>query len=123
DGGPFGITGLRQHADGPAEMTLRADDPGDLDRAEIEVLRQPGGGTLDVELEQGVHAAIATAAAAPQAVWLPAPSAPGGHTLTLRARGDGPVDVLAWSIARGRPGVIYANLGTVSAGVELMDAW
>ena len=53
DPGPFGITGLRQHADGPAEMTLSADDPGDLDRAEIEVLRQPGGGTLDVELETG----------------------------------------------------------------------
>ena len=123
DGGPFGFTGLRQHADGPAEMTLSADDPGDLDRAEIEVLRQPGGGTLDVELEQGAHAAIATAAAAPQAAWLPVPSSPGSHTLTLRARGDGPVDVLAWSITRGRPGVIYANLGTVSAGVELMDAW
>ena len=95
-------------------MTLSADDPGDLDRAEIEVLRQPGGGTLDVELEQGAHAAIATAAATPQAAWLPVPSSPGSHTLTLRARGDGPVDVLAWSVARGRPGVIYANLGTVS---------
>ena len=28
-------------------MTLSVDDPGDLARTEIEVLRQPGGGTLD----------------------------------------------------------------------------
>jgi lysophospholipase L1-like esterase len=123
DPGPYGVTGLRQHADGPAEMTLSADDPGDLDRAEIEVLRQPGGGTLDVDLERGGHTTIATAATAPQAVWLPVPPGNGSHTLTLRARGDGPVDVLAWGVARGRPGVIYANLGTVGASVDLMDAW
>lgn len=121
--GPFGVTGLRQHADGPAEMTLSVSDPGDLDRAEIEVLRQPGGGTIDIELERGGHATIATNAPSEQAVWLPVPSAPGSLTLTLRARGDGPVDVLAWSAARGRPGVIYANLGTIGASVDLMDRW
>jgi lysophospholipase L1-like esterase len=121
--GIFGVTGLRQHADGPAEMILSATDPGDLDRAEIEVLRQPGGGTIDVELERGGHAAVATNAPAVQAVWLPVPSSPGSRTLTVRARGDGPADVLAWSAARGRPGVIYANLGTIGASVDLMDGW
>lgn len=123
DPGPFGITGLRQHADGPAEMTLLADDPGDLDHAEVEVLRQPGGGMLDATLDNGGRAVIGTAAPSQQAAWLTLPSSPGSHTLTLRARGDGPVDVLAWSVARNRPGVIYANLGTVSATVDLMDAW
>ena len=68
-------------------MTLSADDPGDLDHAEIEVLRQPSGGTLDVELETGAHTSIATAAPAPQAVWLPVPSAPGQpHADAARAR-------------------------------------
>lgn len=121
--GPFGVTGLRQHADGVAEMTLSAPDPGDLDHAEIEVLRQPDGGTIDIELETGAHAAVATALASEQAVWLPVPSAPGSGTLTIRSRGDGPVDVLAWSVSRGRPGVIYANLGTIGASVDLMDRW
>jgi lysophospholipase L1-like esterase len=123
DPGPYGVTGLRQHADAPAAMTLTTDDPGDLEHAEIEVLRQPGGGTLDVELELGARTSIATASPTEQAVWLAAPSAPGSHTLTLRARGDGPVDVLAWSVSRGRRGVFYANLGTVGASVDLMDAW
>jgi lysophospholipase L1-like esterase len=121
--GPFGIAGLRQHADGPAEMTLVVDDPGDLDQVEIEVLRQPGGGTLDVELDPATRTAIATDAPAQQAAWQSIPHPPGSRTLTLRARGDGPVDVLAWSVTRGRPGVIYANLGTVSADIDLMDAW
>ena len=118
DPGPFGITGLRQHADRPAEMALSVDDPGELAQAEIEVLRQPGGGTIDAN-----GASISTAAASVQAVWLKVPVAAGSNTLTLRARGDGPVDLLAWSIARGRPGVIYANLGTIGASVDLMDQW
>jgi lysophospholipase L1-like esterase len=51
------------------------------------------------------------------------PAAPGSHTLTARARGDGPVDVLAWRVTRGTPGVSYANLGTIGATVDLMDVW
>lgn len=121
--GPFGITGLRQHADRPAEMTLTVGDPGDLDQAEIEVLRQPGGGTLDIYMDAGGSSSIATASPVAQAAWVPAPSALGSRTMTLRARGDGPVDVLAWSVSRGRPGVIYANLGTIGASVDLMDRW
>jgi len=116
DPGPFGITGLRQHTDGPAQMMLSVDDPGDLSQAEVEILRQPGGGTLDAN-----GTPIATAAASTQAVWLKVPTS--GSTLTLSARGDGPVDVLAWSVGRGRPGVIWANLGTIGASVDLMDVW
>ena len=121
--GPFGITGLRQHADGDAAMTLSAAESGDLDRAEIEVLNQPGGGTIDAEFDTGERAAIVTAAPVEQAAWPTLPSAHGSHTLTLRARGDGPVDVLAWSVTRGRPGVIYANLGTIGASIDLLDRW
>ena len=121
--GPFGITGLRQHASGPAEMTLSAATSGDLDRSEIEILQRPDGGTIDVEFDTGVRTVIATAAAVEQALWITLPSAPGSDALTLRARGDGPVDVLAWSAARGTPGVIYANLGTIGASVDLLGRW
>lgn len=95
DPGPFGITGLRQHADRPAEMTLSVDDSGDLMQAEVEVLRQPGGGTIEAN---GIP--ISTAAASVQALWLKVPQVPGSNMLTLRARGDGPVDLLAWRVAR-----------------------
>ncbi|HEX4172610.1 MAG TPA: hypothetical protein VHY82_09035 [Acetobacteraceae bacterium] len=121
--GPFGITGLRQHASGSATMTLTVDDSHDLENAEIEVLRQPGGGTLLAELEHGSRAAIATTAPTRNAAWQPVPPATGSHTLTLDAIGDGPVDVLAWRITRGRPGVIYANLDAVEADIDMLDRW
>jgi lysophospholipase L1-like esterase len=123
DVGPFGITGLRQQADGPAMMRLLADDAGDLNHVEIEVLRQPGGGTLAVDLDGGSHMTISTAAPTQQAVWLALPSTPGSHALTLGARGDGRVSLMAWSVTRGGPGVIYANLGTVGATADLLDTW
>jgi lysophospholipase L1-like esterase len=122
EAGPFGVTGLRQQAAGPAVMRLLADDASDLNFAEIEVLRQPGGGTLDVELD-GSHVTVPTAAPTQQAAWFSLPHTPGNHTLTLVARGDGVVSVMAWSVTRGGPGVIYANLGTPGATADLIDAW
>jgi lysophospholipase L1-like esterase len=121
--GPFGISGLRQQAVGEAEMTLSVADPGELDRAEVEVLKQPGGGSIDVEFDTGVRGSISTAAQAEQVLWITLPPAPGSHALTLRARGDGVVDVLAWSVTRGGRGVVYANLGTIGASVDLLDRW
>jgi lysophospholipase L1-like esterase len=121
--GPFGIAGVRQHASGPATMTLTVDDSDDLAHAEIEVLRQPGGGTLLAQLEHGSRAPIATTAPTRNAAWQPVPPAAGSRTLTVEALGDGPVDLLGWNIARGRPGVIYANLGTPGTDVDAMDRW
>jgi lysophospholipase L1-like esterase len=43
--------------------------------------------------------------------------------VALRARGDGPVDLLSWSAARAAPGVIYANLGTIGATIRLTNRW
>jgi lysophospholipase L1-like esterase len=120
--GPFGLTGLRQHADGPATMTLNA-DPSDLAQVELEVLRQPGGGIVDASLAGGSPTALATNAATEQVVWLPLPPGAGSQTLTVSARGDGPVDIMAWSVLRGTPGVVYANLGTIGAKVDIMDSW
>jgi lysophospholipase L1-like esterase len=111
--GPFGIAGLRQHADGSATMTLTVDDSNELANVEIELLRQPRGGTVFASLQHGSRAAISTNAPTQNAAWQPIPPAPGSRTLDVEALGDGPVDMLAWSISRGRPGIVYANLGMV----------
>ncbi|MBV9756695.1 MAG: hypothetical protein JO047_06545 [Alphaproteobacteria bacterium] len=120
--GPFGLTGLRQHADGPADMMLSADAPGELQQAGVEVLQQPGGGTLEYAFDGGASGTIATDAPRPTAARF---GLAGGDAtaLTLRARGDGPVDVLAWWARRRAPGVIWANLGTVGATVDLLGRW
>ena len=111
--GPFGIIGLRQHAGGAATTTLTVEDSNELANVEIELLRQPRGGTVFARLEHGSRAAISTNAPTQNAAWQPVPPAPGSHTLDVEALGDGPVDTLAWNISRNRPGVVYANLGTI----------
>lgn len=120
--GPFGLAGLRQHADFPAEMTIEADQPGQMLRAGVEVLRQPGGGTLDVSVDDGAPVSTSTSGAE-GARWIDAPASATGERLSVRARGDGPVDVLGWRIGGPVPGVQYANLGTIGATAELMAAW
>ena len=117
--GPFGIAGVRMHASGPAEMTLRGDEPGRLGLVWVEALGQPGGGTLDAEWQSGARASFPTGGAG--SLWLPMPA--GAGAFTLRARGDGPVDVLSWTAQRTRPGVTWSNLGTIGATVDLIGRW
>jgi lysophospholipase L1-like esterase len=112
-GGPFGIAGLRLRAGAAATLTLTVDDSNELSSVQIELLRQPRGGTIFAALTHGSRAAISTNAPTQNAAWQPVPPAPGSRTLDVEALGDGPVDILAWSITRSRPGVVYANLGTV----------
>lgn len=121
--GPFGIAGIRQHAGTPATLTLTVGDAADLGVAEVEVLRQPGGGTVDIGLDTGTPVKVATDSAGTAAIWITVPAAADARTLTVHARGDGPVDVLAWRIARTAPGIVYANLGTIGATAALPDRW
>lgn len=121
--GPFGITGLRQHAEGAASMSLSVVDPADLSLAEIEVVMQPGGGAIELGMDNGRSTTVSTAASAVRAAWFTAPAASGSHILTMRALGDGPVDVLGWRVERHQAGVVYANLGTIGATADLPDRW
>jgi lysophospholipase L1-like esterase len=121
--GPFGLTGLRQTATGPAEMLLQADQPGGIARVTVEALAQPGGGTIDAIADNGATAAFSTNGRAGAPLWFDMPTTAGSASLTLRARGDGPVDLLSWTIGRGHAGITYSNLGTVSATIDLIGRW
>jgi len=120
----IGLAATRMHSAGPAEMTYSVDDPADLRQVAIEILQQPGGGSLSVAYDDRPAWLLGTAAAPPdRAVWVTLPASAGAHTMTLRARGDGPVDLLAVDLRRARPGVIWANLGTVGATVAQVASW
>ncbi|CAH2603874.1 conserved protein of unknown function [Rhodovastum atsumiense] len=130
--GPFGLSGLRQRAEGTAEMTLTARTPGGVCRVWVEALGQPGGGTLELRADTGASVSLATAAApAPgpggaigrAPLWLDLKAGPAAKAVVLRAGGDGPVDVLSWGAANGRRGVSYANLGTIGATIDLVGRW
>ena len=118
--GPFGIAGIRQHAGGPAEMTLSSADPADQTGVVLEFLAQPGGGSVDIASATGWRTRISTNAAAAGAQWVTLPKGAGGGQVTVTAVGDAPVDMLSWTTERDRPGVIVSNLGTIGATMDLL---
>ncbi len=120
--GPFGIAGVRQHAVGPATMTLKSTTPDGLGDVTVEAYGQAGGGTIDLAWNGG-HTASFSTSAAPGPIWFTMPPGPPGGTLTLHARGDGPVDLLSWTTSLARPGVAYSNLGTIGATIDLIGRW
>jgi lysophospholipase L1-like esterase len=122
DAGPFGFAGVRQQAGGAASMTLLAGSP-DLARTSLELLAQPGGGTLDVVASDGPAQSVSTASEQPALLRVVTPAGPETSSLELRTRADGPVTLLAWSAERDAPGVTWSNLGTVGATVELLQSW
>ena len=101
-------------------MTLRSGDPGGLGTVFAEVRGRPGGGTLDASTEAGIKVVFSSDASTGRPIFLPMPAVPKGATLTLRARGDGPVDVMSLFAIRDVPGVTYSNLGTIGAKVDEM---
>lgn len=122
DPGPFGFAGIRQQTGANSTMTLTAPPP-DLTRVSVEVLAQPGGGTLDITTSDGRTASVATAGGKPGMMRIEVPSGPATASLELRARPNGPVDMLAWTAERDGPGVTWSNLGTIGATVELVNGW
>ncbi len=122
DAGAFGFTAIRQHADGDATMTLSASPP-DLAHVFIDVLAQPGGGTLTVTDSAGRTMRVSTAAADYRRMRITAPTGPATATLELRTAADGPVDLLSWTAERDAPGVTWSNLGTIGATMDLVGSW
>ena len=118
--GPFGISALRQTADGRAEMTLHSKEPGGIDDIWVEALGQPRGGTIDATPDSGRVVSFKTDSASVKPMWLALPNA---HGVTLRTRGDGPVDLLSWTALRHHAGVTWSNLGTIGATADLIGRW
>ncbi len=136
--GPFGITGLRQHSLGRADMALEVEQPGDLALVELEFLPLPGGGRVAIGFDSGPGLMLDTSDGGlidtrlgdtrvreggnPPAIWGRA-SAPNAMRMTVTTLGDGPVDMLSCRINRRDPGVTWSNLGTIGATVDLVSRW
>lgn len=118
---PAGLPALRQHADGPASMTLSA-EPGELEHTTLELLTQPGGGALDISTSDGRIVRAATDGPLGTRR-IQAPTTAATAWVQLAAVGDGPVDMLSWTAERGRGGATWSNLGTVGATMELAQRW
>lgn len=120
-GGAFGIASARQEASGPAEATLSVTDGSTIGAAEVELLGQPGGGSVQIQAPPAPPVVARSAGTGP--VWVQVPVAAGATQITVRALGDGPVDWLAWRVQRGGGGVSLSNLGIPGATVSMLNLW
>ncbi len=120
--GIFGISGFRARAAKPGDRAILTSTETDgFDTLMLTVLRHPFGGTLDLEVDGQPLPPITTAAeTGPQVARVQIPVPHGARQAVLTARGDGPVDLLAWGPQRQRPGIILEAHGTVGATIKLL---
>ena len=122
--GPFGLAGTREHGSRPSErMLLTSTEEAGFSHAAIEVLRRPGAGAVDIQIDNGPVHTVPTDGPEQRADWIDLPAAPGSHTLSASPHGDGPVDMLSWDTERPGPGVLYENFGTIGATIDIMGRW
>jgi lysophospholipase L1-like esterase len=120
--GLFGVSGFRARATKPGDRaTLTSTETAGFDTLLLTVLRQPLGGTLELEIDGQRLPPISTAAeTGPQVARLSVPVPAGSHQAVLTARADGPTDLLAWGATRQQPGVLLEAHGTVGATIKLV---
>jgi lysophospholipase L1-like esterase len=120
--GLFGVSGFRARATKPGDRAmLTSTEEAGFDTLLLTVLRQPLGGTLELEIDGQRLPAISTAAeTGPQVARLSIPVPQGSRQATLTARADGPTDLLAWGSLRQKPGVVLEAHGTVGATIKLL---
>ncbi len=122
--GPFGVTGFRSRAtQASARMVLQPQGEVGFEQVEVEVMLQPGGGTL-LAFADGVEVAHASTRDQGTSTGLMRlPLTASAKHIELSTKGDGPVDVLAWSVARKDSGVVLDSQGIVGTTVSIMDRW
>ena len=145
--GPFGITGFRaigNKANQRLVLVSRTPDP--FEMFKVEVRTRKDGGALKVMIGDAPAVMLSTRTTTyPHrsngefAHWTEPLRTRNGrslpyveHTFSVPrgARkvevwpaGDGPVELLSWSLRGGRPGVLYHSQGVVGASAEIVKRW
>jgi lysophospholipase L1-like esterase len=119
----YGVTGfVAESRSAGAALLLETKDPAGFDQVEVEVLSQPKGGALDIEVDDkrlrrvntdGTHHLGRITLSVPV----------GSHALRLTAVDRRPVQIVAWTIERRAPGVVLDALGISGATVGVISRW
>jgi lysophospholipase L1-like esterase len=121
--GPFGLSGfLARSRNAGAGLSISAMNTG-FDEAEISFLRRPGGGSLDVLVDDQRVSRIETKGDRLVADRLVVPTAPGSRRLDVRAVDRQPVDLLTLGIEKKERGVIVEGHGISGATAGVMGKW
>ncbi len=123
-GGLFGLSGFRVRATSPSDvLTLESQESAGFDMVALEVVRQPGGGTIVVSVDGRQVQELPTRGDIMQAARLDLPVPARSHRLELRPRGDGPVELLSWTVQRSGRGVVLDSHGIVGVTVNIIGNW
>src|ERR1700733_9897815 len=122
----FWLSGFNAVASASGEvLTFASDTPVPFDSIEIEALRQPGGGSIDISLYGPVktRADLGGTAVEPGGLRLRPDGAPSDRVrqIEIRTRGTGAVSIASIGIYQKQAGVSYNNIGYPGATIDLVS--
>ena len=121
--GPFGISGFRTEAASDQEwMRLTIDQGVPFNTVTLNLLQQPGGGSVSLVVDDVARGSFQTNGATPRLMQVSA-EVRASSSVFLRAQGDGPVALLGWGGEGRGPGIVYESHGIPGATVRVMDVW
>ena len=122
----FWLSGFNAVATAPGEvLSFTSDTPVPFDEIEIEALRQPGGGAIDISIDGTVKSSADLSGQAVEPVVLrlkpDGAAADRVRQLEIRTRGAGTVSVASIGIYQKQSGVSYNNVGFPGATIDLIN--
>jgi lysophospholipase L1-like esterase len=122
----FWLSGFNAVATASGEaLTFASDTPVPFDSIEIEALRQPGGGSIDISLDGAVKSSadLGGTAVEPVVLRLRPDGAPSDRVrqIEIRSRGDGVVSIASIGIYQKQAGVSYNNIGYPGATIDVVN--
>lgn len=121
---PFGLSGQVARASAAGEaIAIDLRQEGRLRAFEVSVLRQPGGGSLEVLADGQMLATLETGGTEGGLESIRLGVAAGTRRIELRPFGDGPVDIADHTLIGRDRGVTLANVGFSGAQVGLLAKW
>jgi len=124
--GEFWLSGFNAVATKAGEvLTFASDNPVPFDEIEIEALRQPNGGGIDISLDGMVKSSadLNGKSTQPVVLRLKPDGTPSDRvrTLEIRTRGEGAVNIASIGIYQKQSGVSFNNVGYPGATIDLIN--
>jgi lysophospholipase L1-like esterase len=124
--GEFWLSGFNAVATASGEaLTFASDAPVPFDSIEIEALRQPGGGAIDISLDGAVKSSadLNGNGVEPVVLRLRPDGAPSDRVrqIEIRTRGAGVVSIASIGVYQKQSGVSYNNIGYPGATIDLVN--
>ncbi len=122
----FWLSGFNAVATASGEaLTFASDTPVPFDSIEIEALRQPGGGSIDISLDGAVKSSadLNGSTVEPVVLRLRPDGAPSDKVrqIEIRTRGTGVVSIASIGVYQKQAGVSYNNIGYPGATIDLVN--